>query len=399
MRILSNDYASNVPADEAFGHGGPALFAGAFSDFVAGRGHAWVGIVLRAGEAEDGETSFREEAVSGAKTYLAFTYPRPHLQAFMTSRRALDPRIWFAPQIDALRKLIRHAQPDILFLNGFSVFAWMILEAARLEGLPVVSQHAGIARVEFEVYKHLYSAAARGAVLKMEQEIVQVAAKQVFLNAFSRDAFCKRVAPVPKAQSVIIPLPYQKRFLAKAPALRREKGEGSVVIGCVARWDRIKNLDAFLRLAKEAGRRGLGWKFRAVTKIPETKIQKRFKDAFRKTIEIVPPMPPEELLGFYRSVDLLVLPSKFDVSPTVVMEAALQGKTTAISPTVGWVSEYRAHGLRAAVIDFSDESKALDRLRALLKKAPSQPFLRKVRVDHAPARVFAAYLRLFRSVI
>lgn len=398
MRILSNDYASNVPAATVVGHGGPAQFAGAFSDFAAARGHAWIGIVLRAGEAADGETGFRVEAASGKKTYYAFTYPRPHLQAFMESRKAVDPRVRFAPQIEAVRALIREAAPDLLFLNGFSVFAWMLMEAARLEGLPVVTQHAGIAQVEFEVYKHLYSLAARRAVLRMEQEIVEVASKQVFLNAFSRAAYAERVAPVPKAQSVIIPLPYQKRFLAKAPARRGKAKADAPVIGCVARWDRIKNHDAFFRLAKEAGRRKLGWTFRAVTKIPETAVQKRFKDAYRKAIEIVPPMPPAELLGFYRSVDLLVLPSHFDVSPTVVMEASLQGKTTAISPTVGWVSEYRANGLGGAIIDFSDETAALDRIRVLLKKEPSARFRRMVRAEHAPARVFAAYLRLFRSI-
>lgn len=398
MRILSNDYASNVPDNPSVGHGGPAQFAAGFSDFVSSRGHKWIGVYLRPGECPDGTAPFEVSGTAGSRSYVSFVFSRPHLQAFMQSRKHIDARAWFGPQIASLRELIREHRPEVLFLNGFSVFAWALMEAARLEGLPIVIQHAGIAQVEFEMYRHLYSSVARRAVLKMEQEIVQAATKQVFLNAFSRDAFCRRVAPVPKAQSAIIPLPFQKHFLAKVPKARGKKG-GSFVIGCVARWDRIKNHDAFLRLAKEAGRRGLDWTFRAVTKIPDTAVQKRFKDAYRKTVDIVPPMPSAELLGFYRSVDLLVLPSHFDVSPTVVMEAALQGKTTVISPNVGWVSEYRANGLRGAVVDFSDEAEAVDRMQALLKKSPSVRFRRMVRVAHAPARVFATYLRLFRSVI
>ncbi len=57
MKILSNDYGSNVPGDKALGHGGPAQFAGAFSDFAAGRGHGWAGVVLRAAETADGPTA------------------------------------------------------------------------------------------------------------------------------------------------------------------------------------------------------------------------------------------------------------------------------------------------------------------------------------------------------
>lgn len=319
----------------------------------------------------------------------------------MESSKPVDPRVWFAPQIASLRRLIRRTRPEVLFLNGFSVFAWQLLEAAKLEGLPIVIQHAGISQVEFEQYKHLYTHAARMSVLRMERDIVDAATKQVFLNEFSREAFRTRVAPVPDAQAVIIPLPYQEIFSRQHPASRTKKSgsDKTTVIGCVARWDRIKNHNAILRVAEEAKRQGLNWSFRSVTKIPDTQIQLRFKNAYRKAIEVVAPMTPADLMDFYRSIDLLVLPSHFDVSPTVVMEAALMGKPTLISPNVGWISEYLQNGLTEWVIDYEEAERVVKRIGRLLRKPSPTNFRESIRIRHKPEKVFKAYLRLFNSVI
>lgn len=399
MKILSNDYLSNVPLDSRVAPGGPAHFAYAFSEEVIKHGHEWIGIIHQG--KDEVKTSIQKKAGVKNKTYYFFSYPPAHRQTFMASKKMVDPRKWFALQIDVLRKFIRRVKPDVLFLNGYSVFAWQLLEAARLENLPIVIQHAGISQVEFEQYKDLYTHAARMSVLQMERDIVAAASKQVFLNAYSRDAFCERVAPVPAKQAVIIPLPYQKLFLKSAASSRSKKSSShkTVVVGCVARWDRIKNHAAILRLAEEARKQNLDWYFKCVTKIPETTVHRRFKNAYKKAIEVVPPMSAQDLINFYNSVDLLVLPSHFDVSPTVVMEAALQGKVTLISPNVGWVSEYLAHGLDEWIIDFTDPKQVVQRMSKLLRKSDPTGFRVSIRTKHNPNKVFAAYLRLLNSVI
>ncbi|MEI7512321.1 MAG: glycosyltransferase family 4 protein [Candidatus Uhrbacteria bacterium] len=395
MKILSNEYLSNLPSGSKVASGGPAHFSHAFSDFLNENGHEWIGIIHQGNDGEKTNT-IKKAGIMGKDFYI-FSYPHTHRHAFMSSKKKLDPREWFAPQIESLRRLIRRAKPDMLFLNGYSVFAWKLLEAARLEGLPIVIQHAGIAQVEFEQYKDLYTRAARMAVLQMEQDIVEAATKQVFLNEFSRDAFCERVAKVPEHQAVVIPLPYQEIFATHAST---KKSAGSeIVIGCVARWDRIKNHQAILRLALEAKKQGLDWHFRSVTKIPETKVHIRFKNSYRKEIEVVAPMSTQDLIKFYKSVDLLVLPSNFDVSPTVVMEAALQYRPTLISKNVGWVSEYRASGIEDWIMDFSDEKKLVQRLHTLLQKPFPLKFRNMVLLKHDPKKVFGMYVKLFSSVV
>ncbi len=398
MKILSNEYLANLPKDFRVAPGGPAHFAHAFSDFIIKQKHEWIGVIHQGNHT--GKTSVLKKDHAGRKTFYLFSYPHLHRSSFMNSKKRIDPRVWFGPQIKSLQLLIRRVKPDALFLNGFSVFAWQLLEAARLEKLPIVIQHAGISQVEFEQYKHLYTKAARMSVLEMERDIVDAASKQVFLNAFSRDAFCERVRQVPVKQAVIIPLPYQKLFTRVVSSKKIERASSSkVIIGCVARWDRIKNHGALVRIAEEAKKQGLDWYFRSVTRIPESSVHLRLKKAYRSLIEVVAPMQPKDLINFYNSVDLLVLPSNFDVSPTVVMEAALQKKATLISPNVGWVSEYNACGMKDWVVDFSDAENVVRRIKKLLKKPLPSRFRNQVRNKHNPAKVFATYLKLINSVI
>lgn len=396
MKILTNDYRTNLPGESHVAPGGPANFARAFSAYAIRHGHSWIGLVQRGHDKK--VTRITKTASVGKKTYYDCLLPESRYLPFLKLEKTPDPREWYAEEIRAARAFIRRIRPDVLFLNGFSVYAWLLLEAARQECLPIIIQHAGIARVEFEQYKHLYSRAGRKAMFGMERDIVAAARTQVFLNEYSRDTFARLLSPSPEGQAMIIPLPFLvsggTAAVLRADSKPRPAGM-PVVIGCVARWDRIKNHRALLHMAREAKRLGLRWTFRSVTRIPDTKVQARFKAAYRREIEVVPPMGRRELAGFYRSVDALVLPSHFDVSPTVVMEAAMLGKPTLISEGVGWNTEYREAGMGEWIADFSDAPGAVRKLRRLLTKKPSHRFRNMIRTKHAPEKAFASYLRAF----
>lgn len=400
MRILSNDYISNLPKSKHIAHGGPANFARPFSSYVANAGHKWIGVIFQTKELKT--PTIKKKSSDQDKTHYIFSTQKSNLDSFMQLKRRCEPSDYFKLEITALRSFIRRTKPDILFLNGYSVFAWLLLEAAKQEQLPIVIQHAGISQIEFKLYAHLYSTAARAMVLDMERDIVNTASKQIFLNDYSLKYFCKNVANVPKKQSIVIPLPYNQAFAetaAIASNANNQDTKRNITIGCIARWDRIKNHLAILKLAKEAKIQKLPWAFKSVTKIPDTKIQIRFKQAYRKAIEIVPPMKFTELIPFYQSLDLVILPSIFDVSPTVIMEAALLDKTTLISPTVGWTSEYKSNGMNDWIVDFSNPKIVIKRIQKILKQKNLTRFSKYIKAKHAPKTVFNEYLRVFKSVL
>ena len=102
-------------------------------------------------------------------------------------------------------------------------------------------------------------------------------------------------------------------------------------------------------------------------------------------------------------MDILLLPSHFDVSPHVVMEAALEGVGTIISSNVGWGDEYRACGMGKWIVDFSSAQKTSAKIEKILtnKKSYSDDVgtLKKYLVQtHNPNTVFKQYETLFTNI-
>src|SRR3989338_71757 len=170
----------------------------------------------------------------------------------------------------------------------------------------------------------------------IEKEAAETASTNIFLNEYSREVFQNTVRPDVMRGSIIIPLPHSGwPFTGNFIPQKRD----ARILGVVARWDRIKNQGAILAVAEEVNRQRLPWRIRSVTEIPDTPVQADFKARYRELIDILPHMKREALREFYGSVDMMILPSHFDVSPTVVMEAVSVGIPTLISPNVGWVRE------------------------------------------------------------
>ena len=395
MRILSNDYLSNVSGSEITTKGGPPRFAADFSEYLIGHGHEWIGLVA-ASEADKMSLDAKEE--NERKRFVFTPKSSEGIGSFKALPDGADWKALFAEDGRYIEEKIAEVAPDVVFLNGFSAFNWIFANAAFTQGIPVVIQHAGIFIREVLMYKELFSPESQKACAQMEREVAEKAAANIFLNKSSEKAFDKLLPGVKSAHSVIIPLPHPgwKFEAVYAPEAREEK-----IIGAVARWDRIKNHDALLALAKEIKRQALPWRLRVVTKIPENANRAEFKAEYKKFVDVVDPMGREDLQKFYKEADVLALPSHFDVSPTVVMEALAEGKPTLIAPEVGWVSEYEEAGMQDWIIDYADATAVVERLKTQFTRA-SWPELAAlashVQSKHSPDAVYASYLELFTSL-
>ena len=395
MRILTNDYLSNLPGSAITTKGGPPLFARNFSDVVVASGHEWIGILTSSSAPLEG---YEETVVDAKKRFFAIQVPREQRDFLRDASVARITPADFEKDIARIGEIIAVAKPDLLFLNGFSLDAWTYAAAAFRANIPVVIQHAGILTKEFEMYRDWFSPAASAFAKAAEGEVAAKAAANIFLNEFSRDTFVRLVEPETLANPIVIPLPQ-----APWPREAVKVSEGTEkTLGIVARWDRIKNHEAVLALAEEIQRRVLPWRIRSVTAIPETQSQAELKQTYRSMIDVVPPMDRDDLRAFYTSLDALILPSHFDVSPTVVMEGAAMGKPTLISPNVGWVSEYEACGMNRWVADFSSPSDVIARLEEQFARSAwpeVESFASYVAEHHDAKVVYEHYLSVFEQML
>jgi len=398
MIILSNGFFTNMPNSEAVSQGGPANFAKLFSRHIVDTtDHRWIGIIFRASESK--ASRLRRILSFGRKDYFKLYFPKRTFKKITKAKKVEDSSIILSGVIGRVVSFIKKEKPDIVFLNGFGLFNWVLLKAAEKTNTPVVIQHAGIWTKELRLHKYLYSRAGLKMMEKMEKDSTRLSSAEVFLNTWSRDYYRRNVAQNSGNESVVIPLPFDFETFGKLSKTHKKSlitMPGAFKIGTIARWDNIKNHKAILALARAAGRLHLPWQFYAVTKIPEKHC---LKNSYKKNIETIPALDRTGISDFCNSMDLLVLPSIFDVSPTVALEAVATGTPIAISNNVGYVNDFKRYGARKWVIDFRNTAKVLTSIKKIAQKPLPNSLREQIVAKHDHEKVFSAYLDLFYETV
>jgi glycosyltransferase involved in cell wall biosynthesis len=395
MRILSPEYASNLPGSTKHMKGGTERFARDFSTFLLEEGHSWIGVVqgppeqVAAWEAcgeEKGKKFFRigSRAIASA-AFESLTSIEEVAQAF-------------EPEIHNFREILREVKPDVVFLNGFIPYSWFLLRAASEEGIPTAFQHAGILAKEMGCYPDLYSEGSLRMMNLLERNATETATANIFLNEHSKTACMELVRPSSMQGVSILPLPHAGwSYRESTPRVRETRS-----LGVVARWDRIKNHPAVLALAKEIQAQALPWTITAVTTIPATTKNLEFKEEYKSLIKVLAPMDHDDLRVFYRDQDVCLLPSLFETAGGVVAEALAEGTPTLISEGVGWVDEYQATGMDSWIADFSNPKQVVASLKEQFSRT-TWPETAKLASDiqehHDPQKVFTGYLSVFTKLI
>lgn len=394
MKIMFNAYFDiNVGQEKNDSYGGPRNFIKIFLQQFSNPRHELVGVRLTGDKNKDNVVGIKKHREKNCSFLTLTTFLRTK-KILGAKRRALPPEVFSTIKI--LSQALAKEKPDLLFLNGFSIGHWYLLRAAALTEIPIVAVHHGLWFKEADNVAKKVTLSSIHLMRQMEKEISCLADKEVFLNEFSLAEYQKGLKiRVNQKRSVIIPLPYNPLFERK-PIKRLSRKDQVFKIGMVGRWDPIKDPLALMALAKEAVKQGKKWEFHFVTKITEVKSLAKAAKAIGRWVKIRPPMKLEKLRVFYNEMDLMILPSRFDVSPTVVIEALLQNKMTLISPNVGWVSLYEKLGLGKWIIDFKDSKKVIKRIEEISDSSVSGKLIKHIREKHQPKFVFDSYEKIFK---
>lgn len=391
MKILSNDYETNLPGAGKASQGGTAIFSQALSNFLIKRGHKWVGLIIKPEKTK--APSLFSIFEKNDQSFWRLIVPKKH-DLLKNAKNLAEIEAFFRPTINLVSGLIKKVNPDVIFLNGAYLNPWIILKAGEGLNIPIIAKHPGIWKKELERYPKLYAENSLKNLLEMEQDFSRLSSYEIFLNDWSRGIYQKEVFPVDNSRTEIIPLPITP---IKSPG-RKQTNKKTYNIGVVARWDRIKNHEAVLALAKIAKEKGLPWNFYSVTSIPATNARKQFKEDYKRYISVEPPKNHQKLNKFYKKMDLMILASHFDVSPHVVPEALFNNTPTLISPNVGWISDYRLSGADEWIIDFQNPVEVINRIIKLKNKTIPKKLLKTLKRNSDPEYSLKKFLNVFKKL-
>jgi glycosyltransferase involved in cell wall biosynthesis len=393
MKILINGYSELHEKSRRYSYGGPVVFTRALIKYVKGKKYDLVSLWLKSTsqygdvfEVEEKEDSFGKRIKLGADFKILKTLSEA--QKYKPSDTAKS--------IQIIAGIIKKESPDLVLLNGFSMTNWLMMKGAKKAGIPIVVFHHGLWFKEVQDLPVKVTKATLALTKSMEADTVKLSNHQIFLNASSLEQFEKAFKRLNKEKRSIVPIPYNGIYENKVvPKKGKRKGD-SLKVGFVGRWDPIKHPEVVYELAREAKRLKKGWEFHAVTALGNTRSLLKLKGKFEKYVKVHQPMMPKELKKFYQSMDIMILPSRFDAWGAVVAEAALQNRGTLISPNVGWVNEYDALGMEDWIIDFKNTKKAIDRLENLSLNDVPGSLIEHVKKTHGEEVVMT---RLFRVIV
>lgn len=405
MKILTNEYLCNTPNLKKPAKGGPANFARLFFNFLKKEDKKleWQGIIINDLDPNNKEIFFKTLEADSKRNIFYFSLPFLLTEKIRKAKKVLDYRQVLKDPLEKLTAVIKEKSPDIVFLNGFSMGNWLILEAAYKNNIPVIIQHAGIWFKELEVYKDFYSTAGVKMMKQMEKDSSIFSNEEIFLNDFSRSYFDQKVLKGKRAKKnkfTIIPLPVDFNFFKKSDTQKTKFNfdKKKFNIGLIARWDRIKNHEAVARLSVEIKKNNLPWVINSVTRIPESNINADIKKIYRENIRVIDFLSKKEIKDFCSHNDLVIIPSKFDVSPTVLLETLACQIPVAISPNVGFVDDYYKLGADDWVMDFEKPQLAVESLKKIKKKKLPIKLTRHLIKKHNLENVFEQYLSLINDL-
>jgi glycosyltransferase involved in cell wall biosynthesis len=394
MIILFNGYKNLFDGSTKSVAGGPRLFTLQFIEHLRKNNHQFIGLVLHSKLNLGKGVIVQRHKVTGGE--WVETSMRMNLNLILNSR-SLSIKKYTETPLQKLTEIIAAEQPDVVLLNGFSIINWYILQAAHRARIPVVVSHHGL------WFKEAMEVIAKSTpqtlklVKKMEKDIYLLAKHQIFLNHFSQKTFEKEYRVKTSGKSSVIPISYNPVFINSR--LPQPPKRTSKKIGFVGRWDAIKNPQIIYELAREVKRQKKNWEIFAVLKINEAKVLLNLRKRFTQTVTIIPPMSPSKLKQFYQEMDIMLLPSRFDVSPTVVIEAALQNRATIISPNVGFAAEYEEMGLKKWIHDFKSPKNTLKYIEEMMTTPIPEKFSASIIKKHQPDKILSQYTSVLRSAL
>jgi glycosyltransferase involved in cell wall biosynthesis len=288
----------------------------------------------------------------------------------------------FEPLIEELGKVVHES--DVVLLGGTYFVPWCLLQAARRHQKPTVLCYAGILSMEIT---HLPDEIQMPLKL-MEKDFYDPKLFYIFPSELTKrtvEGIFGRTLP----HSEVIFNGVPSEFLAIDGPEKRE-----TTIAFVGRNTHVKNPEFLLALKKSLERLHRPYNLAMVTGIdPGNRL---IRDLRKAGVAVLEPLDTAELARFYRSISLVVSPSRFETFGNVPLECISCGTPALISPNMGVGEVFRHFGLGSYVADFSDPDKITQRIEPIIsgEERIPQSLRERIKDELGWPKVIGRYLDL-----
>lgn len=257
-------------------------------------------------------------------------------------------REFYTPEINSMTKLVENINPDILSCSGTYRYPWVVLNAARKTGIPLVVTYDGV--MEKETSDPLLH--------EMSKEFVDIENFSYIFPSILAKETVEDIHRVKFNKTLISPNGVEKIFFEGNKSETLSTNSKKLNIGFVGRLYEIKNPEYLLTLKDDLNDAGIDSNIFCVTGSSNT-----YKDDYKANlyknlldsgVKFLGPMNAQRLSDFYNSLDLTISPSVFETFGNAPLEATATGTPALVSKNMGVSEVYDSLGLEELVIDFKD---------------------------------------------
>jgi glycosyltransferase involved in cell wall biosynthesis len=238
----------------------------------------------------------------------------------------------------------------------------------------------------------------------IELRLLGAADRIVVMSRQQRDALRGLGGKTRVLHNAAIPLPADPALDGAAHETSRTRhGDefGSPLVGVVGRLSPEKGVDVFLRACRELSRRGIAFSAVVAGEGPE----RRSLDALRRALGLEDRVrflgPVAAVRAMYAALDLLVIPSRSEGLPNVLLEA-LRADVPVVGTAVGSIPDVLDSSAAGVVVPPGDSAALANGIaRGLSLKADpaSRNARRAVTERFSLERRVAAHLQLYRELL
>ena len=266
-------------------------------------------------------------------------------------------------KIRAMRHAIEEDEPDVALCAGSFYHPWFLLQAAKERRLPAVIRYDGIIEMEGkDTFWH-----------ELGKDFVDERFFYIFPSALAKRTV-EEINGIELPNAYVIHCGIDEAFhehkSERGSRMTPSSNGKPFSIAFIGRMRSVKNPEYISTLLDGLNKYDVEADVIIVTdstqlQNPSSYTTRIISDLQRKGVRVLPHMSAQRLAAFYRSVDLVISPSRFETFGNVPLESMVTGTPALINRNMGVREVFQRHSLDEYIVDFDDVESTIKKIKEI----------------------------------